>query len=160
MHVCNVYSPVLECMVPLLRSECRYLEKEVIPCDIYSALWNLPICSPVWKPIPPLVSSIGLNYFLFLSETRLWGALPWLTGALSWLEETISLCTNPMRKRADLLVWMPLSDAHEHNITCWPCGVSRDKRVEALRRLAGQAFNIQSPPSSQKCAFPLSALSF
>ena len=61
------------------------------------SLWHLlPVVKPSCslssvKLIPPVVSSIGLNYFLFLSESRLWGAARWHRGAVSWLEETSSL---------------------------------------------------------------------
>lgn len=60
----------------VMMSACkRWYEMEVLPSDIRS-LWKTPphLFSCV-KLVPPVISSIGLNYFLFLFERRPRGAL-------------------------------------------------------------------------------------
>lgn len=93
MHVYIIYfmanmplSSIFGCIVELSGFDCWYLKKEVIPWHLLWVVKPSYLLSCV-KLISPVVSSIGLNYFLFLSESRLWGTVLWHREALSWLEE-------------------------------------------------------------------------
>lgn len=93
------------------------------------SLWHLlPVVKPSYplscvKLIPPVVSSIGLNYFLFLSESRLWGAVLWHRGALSWLEETSSLYRDLHGWR--LIHWFRCRSQAQHHTATMLCEVKK-----------------------------------
>lgn len=85
------------------------------------------------KLIPLVVSSIGPNYFLFLSESRLRGAVLGHRGAPPLIGGDRLILQGPEWKEGDSLVQMLLSDAHEHT--------HHNTHERTTRRLAGRILN-------------------